>query len=222
MAHKKPLLTAAQLDLFERELAWAEGVGRSLHERYGSINGCERDDFTSLAAIGLTHAVRGDNPARGKFHPHAYKIVRGYVLDEIRKIDDVGRYQRDQGKAPKTVSLDGPAHSGVERVALMRDALAAPDEFLRLDAYDAVSAIMAGLPVSTRAVLYLRHVGELTRWEAGAVLGLSAQAVAAIESAPMAFFGHHKSPPLRVGRSRRQPRGRQLWLFAQEAEGSLA
>jgi RNA polymerase sigma factor FliA len=57
----------------------------------------DREDLFDTGVLGLMQAAKTFNPARGAiFKTHAYTVIRGAILDEIRKHDPVPRSRRDR------------------------------------------------------------------------------------------------------------------------------
>jgi RNA polymerase sigma factor for flagellar operon FliA len=91
-----------------------------------------RDDFYSVGVIGLMHAARTYDPARGaSFKTFAFTAIRGAILDEIRRHDPVPRSRRDRlrrierassalqarlGRAPTLDELAGELGIGSEEL----------------------------------------------------------------------------------------------------------
>ena len=62
-------------------------------------NHVRTDDMRAAALEGLWNAIRGFDPShRTKFEAYARIRVRGAILDELRKLDDYSRRQREQAK----------------------------------------------------------------------------------------------------------------------------
>ena len=60
----------------------------------------EYEDVVQYAYLGLIDAIDRFNPnSKASFNTYASIRIRGYILDELRKIDHIGRYMREQIKA---------------------------------------------------------------------------------------------------------------------------
>ncbi|MBI3820846.1 MAG: FliA/WhiG family RNA polymerase sigma factor [Planctomycetes bacterium] len=72
-------------------------VGRLAVELPASL---DRDDLYSWGAIGLWRAIQTYDASRGvAFSTHAYILIRGAILDELRRLDFLPRSRRDKLKA---------------------------------------------------------------------------------------------------------------------------
>ncbi len=59
----------------------------------------DREDLFEVGVLGLMHAAQTFNPSRGAaFKTHAFTLIRGAILDEIRKHDPIPRSRRDRVK----------------------------------------------------------------------------------------------------------------------------
>jgi RNA polymerase sigma factor for flagellar operon FliA len=75
----------------------------------------DREDLYGAGVLGLMHAAKTFNPARGaSFKTHAFGNVRGAILDEIRKHDIVPRSRRDRLRKFEEVSSRLAAELGRE------------------------------------------------------------------------------------------------------------
>ena len=145
----------------------------------GAVAG--RDDLESAARIGLIDAVDRFQPERGvPFEGYATVRIRGAVLDEVRRVDELGRADRrrqrraaaqgEEGTYLGTVSLDELIDGGYRGGA-------AQDEVAeRYDAEDLlwrVRSAMACLPKRQHEVLERYYGDALTLREAGLRMGIS-------------------------------------------------
>ncbi len=57
----------------------------------------DREDLVEVGVLGLMNAAQTFNPSRGAaFKTHAFTLIRGAILDEIRKHDPIPRSRRDR------------------------------------------------------------------------------------------------------------------------------
>lgn len=57
----------------------------------------DREDLMSAGVLGLMHAARTWDPAKGaSFKSHAFTRIRGAALDELRRADPIGKLQRER------------------------------------------------------------------------------------------------------------------------------
>lgn len=82
----------------------------------------DRDDFFSVGVIGLMHAAKTYDSARGAtFKTFAYTAIRGAILDEIRKHDPVPRNRRDRlrklDRAAASLTADLGRSPTIEEIA---------------------------------------------------------------------------------------------------------
>ena len=142
-----------------------------------------RDDVESAALIGLIDAVDRYDPERGvPFEGYAGLRIRGAVLDELRRLDDRSRGERQRAR---TVALDTEpeigAYGGTLSLDMLletgdRDWAAEDDSADRYDDQDLrmrVESALKCLPPRQREVL-ARYYGEsLTLRESAARMGIS-------------------------------------------------
>ena len=170
---------AARCALIERYSPLAARVARGMNVPVGAVAG--RDDLESAARIGLIDAVDRFQPERGvPFEGYATVRIRGAVLDEVRRVDELGRADRrrqrraaaqgEEGTYLGTVSLDELIDGGYRGGA-------AQDEVAeRYDAEDLlwrVRSAMACLPKRQHEVLERYYGDALTLREAGLRMGIS-------------------------------------------------
>ena len=139
------------------------------------------DDLESAALIGLIDAVDRFEPERGvPFEGYASLRIRGAVLDEVRRVDELGRADRRrqreaaaQGEAGSyhgTVSLDELIERGYHGGA-EQDELA--ERYEAEDLRMRVRSAMTCLPPRQREVLERYYGQSLTLREAGLRMGIS-------------------------------------------------
>src|SRR2546428_11415500 len=84
---------AARCALIERFAPLATRIARGMNVPVGAVAG--PDDLESAALIGLIDAVDRFEPERGvPFEGYASLRIRGAVLDEVRRVDELGRADR--------------------------------------------------------------------------------------------------------------------------------
>ena len=84
---------AARCALIERYVSLATRIARGMNVPVGAVAG--PDDLESAALIGLIDAVDRFEPDRGvPFEGYASLRIRGAVLDEVRRVDELGRADR--------------------------------------------------------------------------------------------------------------------------------
>src|SRR2546428_11268654 len=112
---------AARCALIERFAPLATRIARGMNVPVGPVAGA--DDLESAAVIGLIDAVDRFEPARGvPFEGYASLRIRGAVLDEVRRVDELGRADRrrqraaaaqgEAGSYPGPAALDGLIERG--------------------------------------------------------------------------------------------------------------
>src|SRR5256885_12881557 len=125
---------AARCALIERFAQLATRIARGMNVPVGAVAG--PDDLESAALIGLIDAVDRFEPDRGvPFEGYASLRIRGAVLDEVRRVDELGRADRrrqreaaaqgEAGAHPRTGSpreLVGPGLPGGREPAETRGA----------------------------------------------------------------------------------------------------
>src|SRR5438477_9551271 len=139
------------------------------------------DDLESAALIGLIDAVDRFEPDRGvPFEGYATLRIRGAVLDEVRRVDDVGRADRRRQRAAVANGLEGGIRATVSLDELMERGYAggaADDEMAdRYEAEDVrgrVQSALTCLPPRQREVLARYYGDALTLREAGLRMGIS-------------------------------------------------
>ncbi|HKC91947.1 MAG TPA: sigma-70 family RNA polymerase sigma factor [Candidatus Limnocylindria bacterium] len=169
----------ARCALIERFAPLAARIAHGMNVPVGAVAGS--DDLESAAVIGLIDAVDRFQPDRGvPFEGYASLRIRGAVLDEVRRVDELGRADRRRQRAAAAHGEDGSYHGTVSLDKLMergyhggaeRDELS--DRYEAEDLHARVGSAMANLPPRQREVLE-RYYGEsLTLREAGLRMGVS-------------------------------------------------
>src|SRR5207302_4587148 len=170
---------AARCALIERFAQLATRIARGMNVPVGAVAG--PDDLESAALIGLIDAVDRFDPDRGvPFAGYATLRIRGAVLDEVRRVDDLGRADRRrqreaqaqgvEGSRIATVSLDDlieRGYGGEEQQDEVAERYEAEDLRMR------VRSAMACLPPRQREVLERYYGDSLTLREAGLRMGIS-------------------------------------------------
>jgi RNA polymerase sigma factor for flagellar operon FliA len=169
----------ARCALIEQHVSLASRIAHGLNVPIGTVVGV--DDLESAALIGLIDAVDRFDPARGvPFEGYASLRIKGAVLDEVRRVDDLGRADRRrqreaqaqgvEGSYRRTVSLDELIDHGYHGEE-QQDKFAERDdaEDLRMR----VRSAMACLPPRQREVLERYYDDSLTLREAGLRMGIS-------------------------------------------------
>jgi len=173
--------SASRCALIERYVPLATSVARRMRVPTGALMG--RDDVESAAQVGLIDAVDRYDPDRGvPFEGYAGLRIRGAILDELRRLDDRSRGDRQRarnaaedtepeiGAYGATLSLDLILESGD------RDWAADDEEAERYERQDLRSRVenaLDDLPPRQREVL-ARYYGEsLTLRESAVKMGIS-------------------------------------------------
>ena len=169
----------ARCALIEHYVPMASRIARAMNVPVGAVAGA--DDLESAALIGLIDAVDRFEPDRGvPFEGYATLRIRGAVLDEVRRVDDLGRADRRRQRAlvatggePRgvaTVSLDELLDRGFAGGAVNDDV---GERFDAEDLRGRVESALACLPVRQREVLARYYGDSLTLREAGVRMGIS-------------------------------------------------
>jgi RNA polymerase sigma factor for flagellar operon FliA len=174
--------TTARCKLIERYAPLATSVARRMRVPTGALMG--HDDVESAAIIGLIDAVDRYDPDRGvPFEGYAGLRIRGAILDELRRLDDRTRGERQRARAvladdtePEigaygaTLSLDMLLEKGDRDWAADDDA---DDRYDHQDLRTRVESALKCLPPRQREVLVRYYSESLTLREAGARMGIS-------------------------------------------------
>ena len=170
---------AARCALIECYAPLATRIAHGMNVPVGAVAG--PDDLESAALIGLIDAVDRFQPERGvPFEGYASLRIRGAVLDEVRRVDELGRADRrrqraaaaqgEEGSYLGTVSLDELIENGYHGGA-EQDELA--ERYEAEDLRMRVRSAMACLPPRQREVLERYYGQSLTLRETGARMGIS-------------------------------------------------
>jgi RNA polymerase sigma factor FliA len=146
------------------------------------------EDLEAAGVIGLIQAVDRFDPSRGiPFEGYAALRVRGAVLDEVRRLDDLSRGARLRAREDEhrgAVSLD---------VLQERGEMGEPAEIAEVDARaahdglrDDVERALAAIPVRERAILASYYSDGLTLATIGRRLGISEARVSQLHSRAIA------------------------------------
>jgi RNA polymerase sigma factor FliA len=171
--------TAARCALIERYAPLATRIAHGMNVPVGAVAG--PDDLESAALIGLIDAVDRFQPDRRvPFEAYASLRIRGAVLDEVRRVDELGRADRRRQRAAVAQGEAGSYHGTVSLDELMEHGYhggAERDELAeRYDAEDLrtrVHSAMICLPPRQREVLERYYGQSLTLREAGLRMGIS-------------------------------------------------
>jgi RNA polymerase sigma factor for flagellar operon FliA len=170
----------ARCTLIERYVPLAVRVARNMNVPVGPVAGL--DDLESAALIGLIDAVDRFQPERGvPFEGYATLRIRGAVLDEVRRVDELGRADRrrqreaaaqgEEGAYLGTVSLDELIENGYRGGVEQGDELA--ERYEAEDLHTRVRSAMDCLPARQREVLERYYDDSLTLRETGMRMGIS-------------------------------------------------
>src|SRR3989449_3647333 len=170
---------AARCALIERYVPLATRIAHGMNVPVGAVAG--PDDLESAALIGLIDAVDRFQPERGvPFEGYASLRIRGAVLDEVRRVDELGRADRrrqreaaaqgEEGSYQRNRSLDELIENGYHGGA-EQDELA--ERYEAEDLRMRVRSAMACLPQRQHEVLDRYYGQSLTLAGAGARMGIS-------------------------------------------------
>lgn len=168
--------------LIEHYAPLASAVARRMRVPTGALVG--PDDLASAGFLGLIDAVDRFQPEREvAFEAYAALRIRGAILDELRRVDVIGRAERRRMREAVTAGGEPEISSYANHLSL--DAImatgdrdwAADDEvaerYEREDLRMRVETALRSLPVRQREVL-ARYYGEaLTLRESAARMGIS-------------------------------------------------
>jgi len=172
---------AARCKLIERYAPLATSVARRMRVPTGALMG--HDDVESAAIIGLIDAVDRYDPDRGvPFEGYAGLRIRGAILDELRRLDDRSRGERQRARTDAadtepeigaygmTLSLDLLLESGDRDWAADDDA---GDRYEHQDLRMRVESALKCLPPRQREVLVRYYSESLTLRESALKMGIS-------------------------------------------------
>jgi RNA polymerase sigma factor for flagellar operon FliA len=159
----------------------ATAVARRMRVPTSALMG--RDDIESAALIGLIDAVDRYDPERGvPFEGYAGLRIRGAILDELRRLDDHTRSERQRAR---TVAADSEPEIGAYGATLSLDMLletgdrdwAADDDdtdrYEHQDLRTRVETALKCLPPRQREVLARYYGDSLTLRESAVRMGIS-------------------------------------------------
>ena len=173
--------STSRCTLIERYAPLATSLARRMRVPTGALMG--RDDVESAAVIGLIDAVDRYDPDRGvPFEGYAGLRIRGAILDELRRLDDHTRTERQRARAvaedaepeigayAATLSLDLLLESGDRDWAAEDDG---PDQYESQDLRMRVESALRCLPPRQREVLARYYGDSLTLRESAVKMGIS-------------------------------------------------
>jgi RNA polymerase sigma factor for flagellar operon FliA len=173
--------STSRCTLIERYAPLATSVARRMRVPTGALMG--RDDVESAALIGLIDAVDRYDPDRGvPFEGYAGLRIRGAILDELRRLDDHTRAERQRartvvddtepeiGAYGATLSLDLLLESGDRDWAAEDDS---SDQYESQDMRMRVESALRCLPPRQREVLARYYGDSLTLRESAMKMGIS-------------------------------------------------
>lgn len=149
------------------------------------------DDLQSAGLEGLWNAIRGYKVDRMvPFEPYARQRIRGAIIDELRKLDDLSRRQREQVKKAQTayeVQAQVTAHIALddnERLEwIVDDSVVLPEEAaIRSSETAVLNRALSKLSKQEQLVLSMVFVEGLNLAETAEVLELSRGRISAIHS----------------------------------------
>lgn len=177
---------AARQGLIERYLPLCRRIARATRVLPTPARGLE--DLEAAAVVGLIQAVDRFDPSRGiPFEGYAALRVRGAILDEVRRLDDLTRDARrlaredEQGGAVSLECLQERGELGDPTEIAEVDARAARDG-LR----DDVERALAAIPARERAILASYYGEGLTLATIGRRLGVSEARVSQLHTRAIA------------------------------------
>jgi RNA polymerase sigma factor for flagellar operon FliA len=171
----------ARCKLIERYAPLATSVARRMRVPTGALMG--HDDVESAAIIGLIDAVDRYDPDRGvPFEGYAGLRIRGAILDELRRLDERSRGDRQRAR---TVAADTEPEIGAYGMTLSLDLLLesgdrdwaaeddAGDRYEHQDLRMRVESALRCLPPRQREVLVRYYSESLTLRESAQKMGIS-------------------------------------------------
>ena len=173
--------SASRCALIERYAPLATSVARRMRVPTSALMG--RDDIESAALIGLIDAVDRYDPERGvPFEGYAGLRIRGSILDELRRLDDHTRGERQRartvaadtepeiGAYGTTLSLDMLLETGDRDWAIDDDGV---DPYESQDMRMRVESALKCLPPRQRELLARYYGDSLTLRESAVKMGIS-------------------------------------------------
>lgn len=183
--------------LSEQEQVTAnEGLVRRIVYRYRGC-GIDAEDLMQAGRMGLLHAIRGFDPAKGfKFSTYATWAIFGYVMKEIRQSNGLIRLplngvDSQKRLPPRVMSLEALVHADSGEIIELEDPEAAFEDRLvkKLDTLDRVfSPEISGVYLNyrERQILIARICEERKLSEIGEEWGLSRERIRQIQKTAIA------------------------------------
>ena len=171
--------SAARCALIERYVPLAARIAHGMNVPVSAVAG--PDDLESAAVIGLIDAVDRFEPERGvPFEGYASLRIRGAVLDEVRRVDELGRADRRRQREAQAQGEEGPYLGTVSLDELLENGYrGGPEQDELAERYDAedlrmrVRSAIACLPPRQREVVERYYDQSLTLRETGERMGIS-------------------------------------------------
>jgi RNA polymerase sigma factor FliA len=173
--------SVSRCTLIERYAPLAASVARRMRVPTSALMG--RDDIESASLVGLIDAVDRYDPERGiPFEGYAGLRIRGAILDELRRLDDHTRAERQRARAvavdtePEigaygaTLSLDMLLETGDRDWAVDDDGV---DPYESQDMRMRVESALKCLPPRQRELLARYYGDSLTLRESAVRMGIS-------------------------------------------------
>jgi RNA polymerase sigma factor for flagellar operon FliA len=180
--------SAARSALIERHLLLCRRVARSTRVLPTAALG--REDLQAAGAVGLIQAIDRFSPERGiPFEAYAMLRIRGAILDEVRRLDDLSRDARreardDQDTTSATMSLDLLRERG--GVADPSQPAEVDERTERAGLRDDVERALATIPGRERSILASYYGKGLTLAMIGRQLGVSEARISQLHSRAIA------------------------------------
>ena len=170
---------AARCAMIERYVPLASRIARGMNVPVGAV--ASADDLESAGVIGLIDAVDRFEPERGvPFEGYASLRIRGAVLDEVRRVDELGRADRRRQREAQAQGEEGPYQGTVSLDELLENGYrGGPEQDELAERYDAedlrmrVRSAIACLPPRQREVVERYYDQSLTLRETGQRMGVS-------------------------------------------------
>lgn len=170
---------AARCALIEQYLPLASRIAHGMNVPVGAV--ASPDDLESAGVIGLIDAVDRFDPERGvPFEGYASLRIRGAVLDEVRRVDELGRADRRRQREAQAQGEEGPYLGTVSLDELLENGYrGGPEQDELAERYDAedlrmrVRSAIACLPPRQREVVERYYDQSLTLRETGQRMGIS-------------------------------------------------
>ena len=180
--------SAARSALIERHLPLCRRVARST--RVPPTAALGHEDLEAAGVVGLIQAVDRFAPERGiPFEGYAMLRIRGAILDEVRRLDDLSRDARREatalGGGPPTMSLD-LLHERGDHVADPGAPAEVDERIDRVGLRDDVERALATIPGRERSILASYYGKGLTLAMIGRQLGVSEARISQLHSRAIA------------------------------------